>query len=228
MNKPRLLDTFCKAGGAGMGYHQAGFEVVGVDIELQPRYPFEFHQADAIEYIARHGHEFDVIHASPPCQVHSALKSMANKKHKDWIPQTRKVLKECERTYIIENVPGAPLENYIKLCGTSFGLKTPDGQYSIRRHRLFETNIRIFFTPQCIHIGKTVGIYGGKFRDSAIEHEHYKKEKATRGKPPSNLIISRDNAGFAMGINWMTAKELSQAIPPAYTKWIGEQIISMI
>ena len=92
MTRPRLLDLFCGAGGAAVGYHRAGFDVVGVDIKPQPRYPFEFVQADALEYVAEHGHEFDAIHASPPCQLYTVANNIHGKNHPDLLPSTRERL----------------------------------------------------------------------------------------------------------------------------------------
>lgn len=137
MSKPILLDTFCKAGGAGMGYHLAGFEVVGVDIEPQKHYPFEFHKADALEFIAQHGHEFDVIHASPPCQFGSEATPMAARaNHENLIPATREALKHAGRPYVIENVENVRvwLKNPVMLCGSMFNLP-------VWRHRYFELSL---------------------------------------------------------------------------------------
>lgn len=217
--KLRLLDTFCKAGGAGMGYHRAGFEVMGVDIEFQPRYPFEFHQADALEFIKQHGHEFDVIHASPPCQKYTRmsqglLQSQGrDKDHPMLIEPVRELLKSIGVPYVIENVEGAPLLRASRLCGSSFGLL-------VQRHRLFECSFPIL-VPQCCHeryvcdkpplhrlVGKSrvVGCYGNG-----------------RGKGDDVNLWRK-----AMGITWMTRRELAQAIPPAYTEFIGKWIIKNI
>lgn len=139
---PRLLDAFCGAGGCTKGYQRAGFHVVGVDVRPQARYCGDgFIQGDALEFIASHGHEFDAIHASPPCQAHSALRNMWNaQKHPDLIPQTRTLLQTVGLPFVIENVPGAPLENAplwgawrLMLCGTMFDLQTPCGSGLIDR-----------------------------------------------------------------------------------------------
>ena len=131
----RLLDLFCCAGGAGMGYSRAGFDVVGVDIAPQPRYPFEFIQAEAIEYVKAHGHEYDAIHASPPCQASSALTKGTNRGriYEDLIPQTRAALGASGRPYVIENVQGSDLRRDATLCGEMFGL-------AVIRHRYFEVS----------------------------------------------------------------------------------------
>lgn len=225
MSPLKLLDLFCGAGGAGMGYHQAGFEVTGVDIVAQPRYPFRFIQADALEYLALHGSEFDAIHASPPCQVYSALAHLARKTHKGLIPEARELLIKSEKPFVIENVPGAPLRNPTILCGTMFGLSTSDGA-QLRRHRLFETSFAVLLTPPCRHAGRTIGIFGSKGRDTGEEKRHYSKPKEDRGAPPDSILFPLEEAQLAMGIDWMNYKELSQAIPPAYTKFIGGLLLA--
>jgi len=223
----RLLDTFCKAGGAGMGYSLADFEVVGVDVEPQPNYPFEFIQGDAVQYIREHGAEYDAIHASPPCQAYCALKTMQNaKEHPELIEPTRAALMSTGRPWIIENVMGAPLENPIMLCGSHFGLKSKCG-YALQRHRLFELSFMFLHSLHCHHGAKTVGVYGSKARDIAKETRHYAKPKETRGAPVG-VVLPHSVAFEAMGIGWMSIKELSQAIPPAYTEYIGRQLASFI
>lgn len=141
MSRPRLLDLFCCAGGAGKGYADAGFDVVGVDISPQPNYPFEFHQGDALRYLMDHGHEFDAVHASPPCQgylnlaaVNRALGRPADHEHLIWA--TRKTLLSVGKPYVIENVADASkhLIDPVRICGTGLGLP-------LRRHRLFESNL---------------------------------------------------------------------------------------
>ena len=130
------LDLFCCGGGAGMGYHLAGMEVVGVDIEPQPKYPFQFVQADALEYLAAHGHEFDFIHASPPCQGYSHLTPAKNKAdHERMIPAVRELMIKTGKPWVIENVAGArkELRDPVMLCGSMFGLRT-------QRHSFFETS----------------------------------------------------------------------------------------
>jgi hypothetical protein len=133
--KPRLLDMFCGAGGCSMGYLRAGFEVTGVDLHPQPHYPFRFIQADAIAYCRKHGHEYDVIHASPPCQAYSITKNLKTAKtsHPDLVAATRAALIRTRKPYVIENVPGSPLINPLMLCGSMFGL-------GVIRHRLFESS----------------------------------------------------------------------------------------
>lgn len=210
MTKPRLLDLFCCAGGAGMGYYRAGFDVVGVDIKPQKHYPFEFHQADALEYLAEHGREFDVIHASPPCQRYTRAQNAAQNAsaHPDLVPAVRDALIALEKPYIIENVVGAPLINAAVLCGLSFGLK-------VRRHRLFEASF-FFLTPpdQCNGQDYYV-IFGHEVRERRHGEKSGRKNRVADGRR-------------AMGIEWMTRGELSEAIPPAYTEYIGSQLIEAL
>lgn len=209
-HRPRLLDLFCGAGGAAMGYHRAGFDVVGVDIAPQKHYPFIFVQGDALEYCAAHGHEFDVIHASPPCQVHSALATLHAKngyfnKHADLVPQTRELLQSIGKPYVIENVEGAPLIDPVMLCGTMFGL-------GVRRHRLFECDPMVAFSPASCNHSRKVARPGRR----PGRGELY----CVTGHFPDVL-----GAGKAMGIDWMTQTGLAQAIPPAYTEYIGRQLL---
>jgi len=212
----RLLDLFCGAGGAAKGYHRAGFtEITGIDIVPQPRYPYTFIQSDALEYLVEHGHEYDMIHASPPCQAYSAMTKgrwqdrLAG--HPNLIGATRELLLESGVRYVIENVPGAGSEliNPIMLCGTMFNLETKGGS-QLRRHRLFECPGPFALTPPCNHkSGSVIGVYGGG------QHPNRRNGKGTFG-----VADRRD----AMGIQWMTGKELSQAIPPAYTEWIAHKL----
>lgn len=210
----RLLDLYCKAGGASKGYADAGFEVVGIDIKKQKRYPYEFIQADCLEILQDLDYlrTFDVIAASPPCQTHSRTQHLRNAQGKgtdkvDLIPQTRAALIESGVPYVIENVPGAPLINPVQMCGSYFGLK-------VRRHRLFESNLKLIGSG-CKHKeqGKPVGIYGS-MRDEIPKGGHTAK----------TIEEARD----AMGIDWMIWGELVEAIPPRYTYEIGKQLILMI
>ena len=227
--KPRLLDLFCSAGGAAKGYQMAGFYVVGVDNKPQPRYcGDEFHQGDALDYCREHGHEFAAIHASPPCQAYTSLKSMWNsRKHADLIPQTRDTLKSSGVPYVIENVPGAPLLagwKSIILCGTMFGLTTADGTAELRRHRLFELSFYPGLVPECRHNGVVIGVYGGHGRDRrrSVGVWGHAGGSSKRG---GLQAFSTKQRGEAMGISWMSGSELSQAIPPAYTFWLGTRLI---
>ena len=202
-----------------MGYYRAGFDVVGVDINPQKNYPFEFHQGDALEWIREHGHEFDVIHASPPCQAYSTMTRGLWKnridKHPDLIEETRTLLQQTGKPYVIENVTGARdrLISPIMLCGTMFGLQTGGGN-QLMRHRYFECPSITMLTPTCQHnTRRVVGVYGhsggSSMRDGII-------------------MFSVDDWREVMGIDWMTGAELSQAIPPAYTEYIGKRIMDII
>ena len=204
----KLLDLFSGAGGAAMGYHRAGFEVVGVDHKSQKRYPFEFIQADALEYVAEHGSEFDVIHASPPCQAYSMASQqwrMKGVSYPDMVADTRAALMATGKPYIIENVPGAPLINPLVLNGAFFGM-------NLRRTRWFETSFPMPFIllpkegPSRFKMGR----------------------KPMAGDPvvPVGHFSGVERARRVMDIDWMTQGELSQAIPPAYTEFIARQIIA--
>jgi DNA (cytosine-5)-methyltransferase 1 len=210
--KPRLLDLFCGGGGASMGYYRAGFEVVGVDIKPQPRYPFEFHQGDALTYPLE---GFDAYHASPPCQPFAKIRKLTQSqgKAKDYpelIEPIRKRLLAIGKPYVIENVPGAPLIEPLTLCGSFFGLP-------IRRHRLFEMNFEAWGVP-CAHYAEIA--------DKPPLHRLTGKSRVVgcygngRGKGDNKVLWSK-----AMGITWMTRKEMSQAIPPAYTEYIGKYLM---
>ncbi len=208
MSRPRLLDLFCGAGGAGDGYHRAGFDVTGVDINPQPRYPFAFVQGDALEYVAAHGREYDLIHASPPCQAHMRLRHWTKKEYPDLVAATRAALTATGRPYVIENVPDAPLINPVMLCGSMFGLR-------VIRHRIFETSARLAFPPAtCSHPKGAVGRRGNEgTREWITVTGHFSGVEKARQ---------------AMGIDWMTQRELSQAIPPAYTEWLGTRILELM
>lgn len=209
----KLLDLFCGAGGAGMGYHKAGFEVVGVDIRPQPRYPFSFVQADALDYAAAHGWEFDAIHASPPCQRYSRITPVDRREEKpDLVAPTRWLLETLGLPYVIENVVGAPLCETIMLCGAMFGLQ-------VYRHRIFESNILLLAPTHTRHIYKCppAGKGAGKDEGGFISITSGGQGMGKGG---------RDYARRAMGIDWMTGDELAEAIPPAFTKYIGQQLMT--
>jgi DNA (cytosine-5)-methyltransferase 1 len=212
--KPKLLDLFCCAGGSATGYHRAGFEVVGVDIAPQPHFPFEFHKADALEYLAEHGHEFDAIHASLPCQAYSVTYSMPNVgAYPELIVPVRNLLISTGKPYVIENVPGAPLVNPLELCGSMFGLQ-------LIRHRWFEIGPPVWFPPaphRCKDLytasSRTCSTFANGATAITVAGHNYILEEGKR----------------AMGIDWMTSRdELSEAIPPAYTEFIGSQLIKVL
>ncbi|HTE70458.1 MAG TPA: DNA cytosine methyltransferase [Actinomycetes bacterium] len=209
MSRPRLLDLFCGAGGAAMGYHLAGFDVVGVDIAPQPHYPFEFHQADA-KWFPLDG--FDVIHASPPCQPFTAYRRRGGgvgDRYPDLIAWAWARLDQAGVPYVIENVEGAPLRDPVKLCGTGFAL-------DVQRHRLFEASFPLLGVP-CAH-----GRNAPRFPQAT--NRANKRRTVEVGVWRIPLPIQQ----AAMGIDWMTLEELSQAIPPAYTRFIGEQLLDAI
>lgn len=219
MGRPRLLDLFCGAGGASVGYHRAGFEVEGVDIKPQPHYPFEFHQADALTYPLD---GFDAYHASPPCPKFTMLNNLTpliKRNSKQWIDliaPIRERLSQLDKPYVIENVVGAPLLEPIKLCGVMFNLR-------VLRHRLFECSFPIFQPPHIKHKGTvnagqymTVASMGGGFY---IKDKYGEKRKGSR---------KTEDWKVGMDIDWMTRYELTQAIPPAYTEYIGRYLIKFI
>lgn len=213
MSRPRLLDLFCGAGGAGMGYHRAGFDVVGVDIKPQPRYPFAFHQADALTFPLD---GFDAIHASPPCQKFSRARMVGTRKKNappDLIEPVRQRLVASGLPWVMENVAGAPLSGIV-LCGSMFDLR-------VRRHRVFESNVAML-APDCQHKkqGRPVGVYH-KMGDQVQGRSSKTGEWVLGGRTAGTLAEGQQ----AMGIDWMLWPELRESIPPAYTEWIGSFVI---
>jgi DNA (cytosine-5)-methyltransferase 1 len=213
----RILDLFCCQGGAGTGYHRAGFDVVGVDIDPQPNYPYEFHQGDALVFLKEHGHEFDAIHASPPCQSFLNLGKVNIALGRDYdypnlIGPTREMLEEIGKPYVIENVQDARshMVDPVRICGT--GLGRP-----LRRHRLFESNIPLEGVP-CDH---------GAF----TEPKYWTGWRPKGEKRLSTVVQVYGNAGGqhewpdAMGIDWMDRHGFVEAVPPSYTEHIGRQLI---
>lgn len=218
--RPLLLDLFCCSGGAGMGYYQAGFEVVGIDKDEQPEYPFTFIKGDALKLGAEMAKGFDAIHGSPPCQhftKYNNCRKNLKEKYEDLIEPTRQLLIESGKPYVIENVVGAPLIAPITLCGSMFGL-------DIRRHRLFESNILIM-QPECNHkMWEPNRFPGGRSR------ERGNARTLCRG----TIEIGRWNIPIAtqqkgMGIDWINdLRKLSEAIPPAFTKYIGNSLMDYL
>lgn len=211
----RLLDLFCGAGGAGMGYHWAGWEVVGVDLDAQRDYPFDFVQADALAVLDGETDldldGFDAIHASPPCQRYSvATKQHSPSDHPDLVGPVRERVQRLGVAYIIENVPGAPLLNPIRLCGSSFGL-------DVQRHRLFESNVPLV-APPCNH-----GLQTPRF-----PRPDKRKKSPARVVPVfGSMNYAGDLAVWrrAMGMPWVTrSRGLAEAIPPAFTEYLGRQL----
>lgn len=218
--KPLLLDLFCGAGGAARGYADAGFDVIGVDIKPQPRYPFRMVVADSMKPPFELG-MFDAIHASPPCQRYSRSSRHAadERGYPDLVHPTRDMLVSSGRPWVIENVVGAPLYDSIVLCGVQFGLW--QGQWFLSRHRLFESSHVLWQPP----------------------HEPHPRNKAPlciAGNGPPAWVRARIEAitgrrtqpkavcHQAMQIDWMTWKQLTQAIPPAYTAFIGKQLLTIL
>lgn len=207
MTKPILLDLFCGAGGAARGYHDAGFEVVGVDLHPQPRYPYRFIQADALTFPLD---GFDAYHASPLCKGFSLSAHFhhSQSRHPNQIPPIRARLAATGKPYIIENVAGAPLNKAIMLCGVMFGL-------NVVRHRYFESNILLFQPDHPRHAKKT-----GKPGAIPAENEYW---------CVGGHFGQKHRAQQAMGIDWMeTQEEIAQAIPPAYTHYIGMQLFTAV
>lgn len=210
------MDLYCKAGGAGAGYARAGFHVVGVDRERQRNYPFDFIQADVLKLTPQWVGAFDAVHASPPCQFATALNNDKSR-HTNLIPATRDLLLAAGRPFVIENVEGAGehLQAPVMLCGSMFGLGTKT--HRLERHRLFEVHGFELPQPPCAHDGRPViGVYGGHARDRSGPARHDTRSFVGQ----SQLGLARQ----ALGMDWGTLGELSEAIPPAYTEWIGRHL----
>jgi DNA (cytosine-5)-methyltransferase 1 len=211
----KLLDLYCGAGGAGMGYMEAGFDVTGVDIEPQPDYPGTFTQGDAIAYLAAHGHEYDAIHASPPCQASSALTKGTNKgrEYLNLIPATRALLALHKKPTVIENVQGSDLRRDLTLCGEMFGL-------AVIRHRYFEISgfpaLPLEHKP---HRGRVAGWRHGEWFDGPYF--------AVYGDGGGKGTVKQWQQ--AMDMHWTdNRKSIAEAIPPAYTRFIGGQIMQYL
>ncbi len=207
-SRPRLLDLFCGGGGASMGYWLAGFDVVGVDSARQPRYPFPFFQADALEFVGVYGQDFAAIHASPPCQAYSRLAARhPGREYPDLIAPTREVLRRAGVPYVIENVPEAPLLNPVTLDGSTFDLGTSD--YKLVRRRAFEISWALPYEP-------AVGIRDERAVISVAGHA---------GRAGRNCSGTSAERREAMRIPWLPSETLSEAIPPDYTEWIGGHLL---
>lgn len=223
--RPLLLDLFCGEGGCSAGYVAAGFDVVGVDLHPKPRYPYEFVQGDALTYLADPVFmaRFDAVHASPPCKSENPLRHLHDVQHPDLLTPTLAALRAQSLPWVVENVEATDkLPGALLLCGASFGLSTTckDGvQRALKRHRLFESSVFLMrsgcacgssahragqYNPQRI-----IGVYGNGGGG-----------QMTRGYK-GNLAESR----AVMGMPWASREGVSQAIPPAYTRFIGEQLI---
>jgi len=218
----KIADLFCKAGGSAMGLHRAGFEVVGFDIEPQPRYPFEFHLQDALTVDLSN---FDAVWASPPCQFYSRLRHLPWLKNKVYwrsIPPTRDWVQANGKPYIIENVEDAAWDmvNPTTLCGQSLGL-------SLYRHRCFETWPMMMLSPG--HQKHTKIIEPGRATLSKRRHGQQGFKEINRDSIADHISDAQEKkAQIAMGIDWMTKAELTQAIPPAYAEFLGKQLMEYL
>ncbi len=217
--QPELLDLFCKAGGAAMGYYRAGFKVTGVDNVPQPHYPFTFILSDwevalyKIVNLWKRQHIPCAVHASPPCQRYSSMtkKWGRSESHPDLVAPVRAALQSLDIPYVIENVEGAPLISPVMLCGSMFNLHS--GNYQLRRHRLFETSFYLPSSMACEHEGPALPVYGH-----------------AGGSSKRDELIFPGTAAWreGMGIDWMTGNELAEAIPPAYTEHIGGYLMEEV
>lgn len=219
MTKPRLLDLFCGAGGAARGYQEAGFYVVGVDNKPQPRYAGdEFVLGDALHFMLDvQPMEYDAIHASPPCQRYSAMTKRWGDKwdeHPDMVDATRFAIFELGfdgQPFVIENVMLSPLDSPLMLCGSMFGLGS--GDRCLRRHRLFESNCWMFPPACCNHERRALPVYGHAGGSSKRDGIRFASTAEWRE---------------AMGIDWMTGSEMAEALPPAYTRYIGTLLLAYL
>lgn len=207
--RPRVLVLFCAAGGDSMGWHRAGFDVTGVDIDPQPRYPFKFIQADAFDFFAKHGREFDFVAAGPMCRDHTPLTSVAGFTGTAWqLASVQEMLVESGMPYVLENVPASPLKADIVLCGKMFDLR-------VKRHRKFKSNVPLIAPAH---------------PDSCRTVPTATKKRRERWDQGWDLSVTGDIGTYygpeGMGIGWMNGNELSQAIPPAYTEYIGQQVMA--
>jgi DNA (cytosine-5)-methyltransferase 1 len=210
VTRPRLLDLYCGAGVCSVGYHRAGFDVVGVDIVDQPNYPFDFIRQDALAFLHEHlsPHwritDIDAIHASPPCQAFTTAQVIHGREHEDLLTPTRALLEQTGLPWVIENVPGAPMRKDLVLCGSMFALSS--GKQGLQRHRWFEFSdplIAPALVSPCNHKRQTVSVFGHG------------------GHNYNGIQTWRE----AMGIDWMTRDELAQAIPPAYCELVGAALM---
>ena len=220
MTRPRLLDLYCGAGGAAAGYDAAGFEVIGVDVNPQPHYPYKFIQDDAILYMAALLRDFEVfpydaIHASPPCQAYTRKEATWGRErkhfidHPDLIVPTRHALESAEVPYVIENVPGAPINAQLMLCGTMFRAPGVTGKRLIK-HRLFEANWPLPMAPATCDHTDVYNPWSGKDRSA-------EKLRDAQGTP---WIPMSGGASRKAGVTG----DLFNAIPPSYTEWIGHAL----
>ncbi len=228
---PRLLDLFCGAGGAAVGYHRAGFDIVGVDNRPQPNYPFDFVQDDALALLSTltvrgqwDESPFDAIHASPPCQAFTQMsarwrgKGTKADEHPDLLTPTRELLPQTGLPYVVENVQGAKhhMQATLWLHGGMFGL-------GVHRPRLFESNVAML-APKAAQCVGPIGVYGTK--PDGLTTYRYRNNGNYKGKSLIRAAKSIEEASAVMGIDWMTWDEIREAIPPAYTELIGAQLLA--
>jgi DNA (cytosine-5)-methyltransferase 1 len=223
VSRPRLLDLFCGAGGCSVGYHCAGFDVTGVDLESHTDYPFPMIVDDALEVLGRPSYlaKFDVIHASPPCQARTTMSNRwrgqggAADQHVNLIPEVRDALLQWGGPYVIENVPGArrDLRHPITLHGGMFGLR-------VHRPRLFESNVPLmaYTAPPPVD---PIGVYG-KTPDG---RRLFTRNDGTEQRAAASL----GEAQQAMGCEWMTDfRDIAEAIPPSYCEFLGSQLVDAL
>jgi DNA (cytosine-5)-methyltransferase 1 len=218
-DRPLLLDLFCGAGGAAKGYYDAGFDIVGIDNVHQPRYPYAFIRGDAIVIgasLLSGRHPFTAVHASPPCHAFTDLQKQSKIEYLDFIPQTRELLEQVGLPYIIENVEKSPLLDPVRLCGAMFP------QLRVYRHRLFESSLTLSVPEHPKH--------------SALVFTHDKRKHHYGRAIDEQMFVQVTGGGnapvahklAAMGIDWMIQKEVNQAIPPAYTQFLGAQLMAAV
>lgn len=211
----RLLDLFCCEGGAGMGYHRAGFDITGVDIDPRKLNPHPVIHADAVEYVREHGHEYDAIHASPPCQSYSRSFKHLAKPQPKLIDDVRAALIATGKPYVIENVVGAPLANAsdlfgnhgVELCGTMFGMR-------VYRHRLFETSFPIHAPRPCDHSRKAM---------NPLKTEGWQRIREEFGFEHTPEKVWR----LEMGLPWMSKEGAREAVPPIFTEYLGRELMRL-
>lgn len=228
MTRPRVLDLFCGEGGSAYGWWLAGFDPVGVDAVEQPNYPFEFHKGDATTWPLD---GFALVTGSPPCKEHTELfrtlpAASAAKHDTGWmLNHTIERFKAWQAAtgvpWVVENVPGADVPGSLILCGKEFGLETD--QYALKRHRQFLSNVYLMGAGGCdgMH-GPGEKPIAGVYGDLANSTRPSRASGRGAARPRASVSLARE----LMGMPWASAKGLSQAIPPAYTQFIGEQIMA--
>jgi DNA (cytosine-5)-methyltransferase 1 len=216
VRRPVLLDLFCGAGGCSVGYHRAGFDVVGVDLHPQPNYPFRFVQADALDYLREHGGRFDAIHASPPCQAYCTMNNRHGSAAPPRLPDTLALLAASGRQWVLENVAGAKSalarEWTVRLTGEMFGLRC-------HRARLFAASFFLMAPPQPKRQPAPAAVYGKLDGRRLWTRKDGSEHRAVR-------TLAEGRA--ALGIDWMEWDELREAVPPAFTEFVGRQLLAVV